>query len=170
MSKGDMLISKIRELINLDLTKLGFEKIDKDEEANNKVYERWVRDKTWKIEDVRMIYPKQDPYFIWLVLDVYLKYDDGTEMLLCGETVNNYVGKNNVWYQFPSFLLRFRQTGFINEIINDLGNSLSWYNRFETPEDCVAEIEAERTNIAKDGRKYKEAINFLEKIQVTPIE
>jgi predicted transport protein len=166
MDKANILIPKVRELLSRSLEKFGFEKDEKTEVYSGKIYERWIRDESWKIEEFRMIYPKEDKYFVDLALGVYLKISDREVIFLSGNTVNHLAGRNDVWYQFPDFFLNFRLKSFLNVIKQDSERALSWFNKFHSPTDCIEEIISDRTNVGEKGAKnYNLVLEFLNNIK-----
>jgi len=166
MHKNELLIKEIRDSIITIMDKFGFTDHRK-ESYSRKIYEEWLRDYEWKIEGVRMIYPNKDPYFVDLVLDVYLKTGKENKLHFFGSTVNNIVDRNDVWYRFPSMLMSFRKTNFIKTVTNDLEKALFWFGKYKTPKSCINELIADRTHIrGTESKNYNLAIEFLNSIKL----
>ena len=111
-----------------------------------------------------MIYLKHDPHFVDLNLGVQVRINENELIHISGTTVNYLAGRKNVWYQFPNFFTAFRIRGFINTIVNDIDEVLSWYEIFNTPADCINEIVEGRHNIYIKGG-YDLVLNFLNEVK-----
>lgn len=165
MDKNRLLIKELRDSINNKIQEIRFTDFQK-ESYSDKTYEQWNRDCEWKVENIRMIYPRTNPYFINLSLSVDLKISEEQLIHFCGNNINSIIKKIDVRYQFPSMLINLRKNNFINTILNDIEKALPWFNQYNRPENCIDELTGHRTHLRDiNSKDYKLAMDFLNSIR-----
>ena len=79
---------------------------------------------------------------------------------LAQENVPRILGKESQYTKCPK--LRFFQPQFVKSVVKDVEASLTWFQTFSTPEQCLLQLSQ---MFSPDSDAYKDAYRYLTRIQ-----
>lgn len=108
----------------------------------------WKRRISWKSDEVILVVSRGADEGLKISYNIYLMSEDLLHPLLDGVSVNYLVGRTSL-YRIPVFRVRSKEYHVVrvtDMIIDDVSNTMYWFDERDTPAKCLELIRAGHTN------------------------
>lgn len=120
---------------------------------------KWMRDRNGILNKVKLVFANRNPTSLSLGLSISVRIGED-EVILTGTDVNK-LRRSRVFYDVPFLFGKLRATSFVEGIIEDLKESLSWFEEYSDKRKCLEMVRSGEAGISPKGTLYEEILKKL---------